>query len=86
MNANTDKQSRHSVQRLVMPQTEAEWCAYRCQLSCKIGREVLAGKTQTPIGVSPLEYAVFNLLHAVEELSRQNAAGEQPPPTTQTKL
>ena len=61
-----------SLQRVVMPRTEAEWCAYRCQLSCKIGRDVLEGKTKTPAGVSPLEYAVFNLLHAVEELSRHN--------------
>ena len=53
------------------PRTEAEWSAYRCQLSCKIGRDALEGKTQPPAGCSPLEYAVFNLLHAVEELSRQ---------------
>ena len=61
-----------SLKRVVMPRTEAEWCAYRCQLSCKIGRDVLEGKTKTPAGVLPLEYAVFNLLHAVEELSRHN--------------
>ena len=54
------------------PQTEAEWCAYRCQLSCKIGRDVLEGIAKTPHGVTPLEYAVFNLLHAVEELSKTN--------------
>ena len=53
------------------PQTEAEWAAYRCQLSCKIGRDVLEGRTKTPHGVTPLEYAVFNLLHAVEELSKK---------------
>ena len=55
------------------PQTEAEWCAYRCQLSCKIGRDVLEGITKTPHGVTPLEYAVFHLLHAVEELSNKGA-------------
>ena len=53
------------------PQTEAEWCAYRCHLSCKIGRDVLEGITKTPHGVTPLEYAVFHLLHAVEELSNK---------------
>lgn len=58
-----------SLKRVVMPRTEAEWCAYRCQLSCKIGRDALEGKTQPPAGCSPLEYAVFNLLHAVEELA-----------------
>lgn len=52
------------------PKTPDEWSAYRCQLSCKIGRDALEGKTKTPAGVSPLEWAVFNLLHAVEELSR----------------
>lgn len=62
-----------SLDRVVRPQTEAQWCAYRCQLSCKIGRDVIDGKTKTPAGVLPLEYAVFNLLHAVEELSRQNS-------------
>jgi len=67
-----------SLKRVVMPRTEAEWCAYRCQLSCKIGRDVLEGKTKTPAGVSPLEYAVFNLLHAVEELSRHNAEISDP--------
>lgn len=69
----TESARADSVQRLVMPRTPAEWCAYRCQLSCKIGREVLEGKTKTPAGVSPLEYAMFNLLHAVEELSRHNS-------------
>ena len=67
-----------SLKRVVIPRTEAEWCAYRCQLSCKIGRDVLEGKTKTPAGVSPLEYAVFNLLHAVEELSRHNAEIRDP--------
>lgn len=61
---------KNRTQRVVIPRTEAELCAYRCQLSCKIGRDVLEGKIKTPAGVSPLEYAVFNLLHAIEELSR----------------
>lgn len=81
MSRNTSKkQPRPSVRRLVMSRTPAEWCAYRCQLSCKIGRDVLDGRTKPPSGVTPLEYAVFNLLHAVEELSRHNAAGEPRPP------
>ena len=42
---------------------------YRAQLSCKIGRDVLEGKTQCPDGVHPMEWAVFNLLHAVEEIA-----------------
>ena len=70
--ANDAQRGTHCVQRVVMPRTDAEWSAYRCQLSCKIGRDALEGKTQPPAGCSPLEYAVFNLLHAVEELSRHN--------------
>lgn len=52
------------------PKTEAEWAAYRCQLSCKLGREVLDGTTKPPLNTTALEYAVYSLLHAVEELSR----------------
>lgn len=59
------------------PKTDAEWAAYRCQLSCRIGRDALEGKTKAPVGCSPLEFAVFNLLHAVEELSRLKT--EKPP-------
>jgi len=55
------------------PKTPREWFAYRCKLSCKIGRDALDGKTKAPQGVSPLEYAVFNLLHAVEELAELTA-------------
>lgn len=43
---------------------------YRAQLSCKIGRDVLEGKTQCPDGVQPMEWAMFNLLHAVDEIAR----------------
>ena len=42
---------------------------YRAQLSCQIGRDVLEGKTTAPDGVRPIEYAMFNLLHAVEEIA-----------------
>ena len=72
----TTKARSGSLQRSVRPRTPAEWSAYRCQLSCKIGRDALEGKTQPPTGCSPLEYAVFNLLHAVEELSRPNDQAE----------
>ena len=55
-----------------LPKTEAEWCAYRAQASCRIGRDALDGKTfeLLPSGVSRQEYALFNLLHAVEELAK----------------
>jgi hypothetical protein len=35
-------------------------------------------KTKTPAGITPLEFAMFNLLHAVEELSRQNKKVSDP--------
>lgn len=50
--------------------TPAEWAAYRCQLSCSVGRDALERKTKTPPGITPLEYAVYNLLHAVSELAK----------------
>ena len=66
----------------VMPRTKSEWCAYRCQLSCKIGRDAIEGKTKPPGGCTPMEYAIFNLLHAVEELSKVTAILGQKPPKT----
>lgn len=42
---------------------------YRAQLSCKIGRDVLEGKNDAPDGVQPMVWAMFNLLHAVEEIA-----------------
>lgn len=52
------------------PTTEAEWCAYRAQAACRIGRDALDGKAEIPPGVTRHEYALFNLLHAVEELAK----------------
>ena len=52
------------------PKTEAEWCAYRAQASCRIGREVLDGESSPPPNVTRMECAMFNLLHAVEELAK----------------
>jgi hypothetical protein len=59
------------------PKTEREWCAYRVSLSCKIGRDAIEGKTKLPDGCSPTEYAMFNLLHAVEELAKAVAENDQ---------
>jgi len=42
---------------------------YRAQLSCKIGRDALDGSVQIPDGLRPVEWAMFNLLHAVEEIA-----------------
>jgi hypothetical protein len=48
------------------PKTHTEWSACRCQLACRIGRDALCGKNE-----NPMHYAIFNLLHAIEELSKQ---------------
>ena len=55
-----------------LPKTEAEWCAYRAQAACRIGRDALDNgpKHEIPPGVTRQEYALFNLLHAVEELAK----------------
>jgi len=42
---------------------------YRAQLFCRIGRDALEGKTKPPCGTTPTEYALYNLLHAVEEIA-----------------
>ena len=43
---------------------------YRAQLSCKIGRDALEGKTTPPDGILPIEWALFSLLHAVEDIAK----------------
>jgi len=55
---------------------------YRAQLSCKIGRDVLDGKIQCPDGVQPIEWAMFNLLHAVEEIAMAMTPEESSGQTT----
>jgi len=52
------------------PQTPREWALYRCALSCKIGRDALdAGRS--PVEGTPLvDWVLFNLLHAVEEIGK----------------
>jgi len=52
---------------------------YRAQLSCRIGRDALEGKTKPPCGTTPTEYALYNLLHALEEIATAmmpNASGQ----------
>jgi hypothetical protein len=47
----------------------SKFMLYRVKLSCKIGRDALEGKTKLPCGTTPTDYAIFNLLHAVEEIA-----------------
>lgn len=44
---------------------------YRAMLSCRIGCDVIDGKTIPPDGASRLEYAMYNLLSAVEDIARE---------------
>jgi hypothetical protein len=48
---------------------------YRAALSCRIGRDVLEGTKTCPAGTSQTEYALFNLLHAVEDIAEHLAKG-----------
>jgi hypothetical protein len=50
---------------------------YRAALSCRIGRDALEGKTTPPPATSQTEYALFNLLHAVEDIAEHLAKGVQ---------
>ena len=43
---------------------------YRARMSCRIGRDALDGKVDgIPVGIPALEYAMYNLLHAVEDMA-----------------
>lgn len=45
---------------------------YRAQLACHIARDGIDGKSEAPTnaGVSRMEWAMYNLLHAVEEIAK----------------
>jgi hypothetical protein len=42
---------------------------YRAEISCKIGRDVLEGITKSPEGVSPVDWALFNILHSIGDIA-----------------
>ena len=50
--------------------TEAEWCAHRIKLSCEVARSSLAREGTPPHALTEVEYAVFNMLRAIEELGQ----------------
>lgn len=54
---------------------------YRAKLSCKIGRDALEGCIEIPANVQSIDWALFNLLHAVEEI----ATALEPNPKVQTE-
>ncbi len=42
---------------------------YRAKLSCKIGRNALNGDIEMPTGVTVSEWALYNMLSAVEDIA-----------------
>lgn len=52
------------------PETAREWALYRCSLACKIGRDAME-KGESPVDdTSLVEFVLFALLHAVEEIGK----------------
>jgi hypothetical protein len=49
--------------------TPKEAALYRVKLNCQIGKDALNGKEPMMSNVEPLEYAVFCLLNAVEDIA-----------------
>jgi hypothetical protein len=52
-----------------MKKPTKEFTLYRARLSCKVGRDALEGKIMTPTGCQPLEWAIYNLLHAIDDIA-----------------
>ena len=50
------------------PSTPREYALYRVSLSCKVGRDGLEGRKMPP-GVTREQWALYNLLHAVEDMA-----------------
>ena len=51
------------------PRSQLEWAVERARMSCKVGRDGINGAQDLPDGVTGLEWAVYNLLHAVEDVA-----------------
>lgn len=51
------------------PRSQLGWAVERARLACKVGRDGINGEQDLPDGVTGLEWAVYNLLHAVEDVA-----------------
>ena len=49
----------------------AHFGLYRSILSCKIARDAIEEKVKIPIGITRLEYVLFNLSYSIEELAKE---------------
>jgi hypothetical protein len=51
------------------PKNDREWALYRCKASCRIGRQALDGDIVLPVGHQPIDWAMYNMLHAISEIA-----------------
>ena len=51
------------------PKTDREWALYRCKASCRLGEQALSGDARAPVGHQPIEWAMYNMFHAISELA-----------------
>lgn len=54
---------------MTKPRTEYDFSLWRAKASCAIGKKALNLEAETPPGSTPLEYAVYCLLSAIEDLA-----------------
>jgi hypothetical protein len=52
------------------PKTPQEWAAYRMQLNCQIALDTMSGDKKPPEGASRMEYALYCLIHAIQEIPK----------------
>jgi hypothetical protein len=48
--------------------TERDWALIRARMCCDIGLDTLDGVNEAPSRTTSIEYAFYNLLHAVKNL------------------
>ena len=53
------------------PETQREWALYRAKLNCQLGRKALDGQTQPANGYTAIEYALFCILHSLEDVAEE---------------
>jgi len=51
------------------PKTKEEWCLWRAQTACKMGKEIIDGAADPPECATRIEYALFLLIGAVGEIA-----------------
>jgi len=53
-----------------LPKTPEECAAYRLHLQCQIALDTISGNKIPPPVVSRMEYALFCLIHAIQEIPK----------------